>query len=203
MILKALQGEGAPEDVHPDYLRKRKEGEPKEGVRNVNHTQRTPYAARAIRDCPETYHALMSALQDICTLVSDIIKKHLPDIHSQLTLFCDILPLNDSSATHPFPGCVINLQVSTEGHLDSGDDTICVVIPFGDFEDGELVLLEAGLIVDIREGDLFMFPSFRLTHFNMSFNGVRGSVVMHSDKDSLRWKLDRNGWMRHVATFAL
>jgi hypothetical protein len=169
----------------------------------VNHSQRTPFAAQAITDCPETYHDLMTALRDICTHVSDIIKKHLPDIHSELTVFCDILPLNEDPMTRPFPGCVINLQVSTEAHLDSGDDLICVVIPFGNFEDGELVLFEAGLIIDMREGDFFIFPSFHLTHFNMSFKGVRGSVVMHSDKGALRWKLDRNGWMNHIATFAL
>jgi hypothetical protein len=145
----------------------------------------------------------MVALQDLCTLVSNLVKKHMPEIHSQLALFCDILPLNDHPATYPFPGCVINLQVSTEGHLDTGDDTICVVIPFGDFEGGELVLWEAGLIIDLKEGDIFIFPSFHLTHFNMSFKGVRGSVVMHSDKDALRWKLDRNGWVNHIATFAL
>jgi hypothetical protein len=143
----------------------------------------------------------MSALQDVCTVVSDIIKQHLPEVHGKLSLFCDILPLNEKPATHPFPGCVINLQVTTEGHLDDGDDTMCVVIPFGDFEDGELVLLEAGMMVDLREGDVFMFPSFQLTHFNMFFKGVRGSVVLHCDKDASRWKLDRNGWIGHIATF--
>jgi hypothetical protein len=78
--------------------------------------------------------------------------------------------------------------------LDTGDEIICVVIPFSDFEDGELVLLEAGLVVGLRGGDVFMFPSNRITHFNMSFRGVRGSIVMHSDKEAKRWKMDRNGW---------
>jgi hypothetical protein len=145
----------------------------------------------------------MSAMEDICTFVSSIIKKHLPDIHSELALFCEILPLNSRPSTHPFPGCIINLSVATEAHWDAGDDLICVVIPFGEFEDGELVLLEARTILDIQEGDVFMFPSFQLTHFNMAFKGVRGSIVMHSDKDAKRWKLNRNGWQHHMATFGL
>ena len=142
----------------------------------------------------------MAALHDICNMVSTIIKKHLPDAHKHLSVFCDILPLNIRPATYPFPGLVINLQVATEGHLDSADDTICVVIPFGDFEDGELILFEAGLMIRVIEGDLVIFPSNQLTHFNMHFKGVRGSVVMHSDKEAKRWKTDRNGWISHMAT---
>jgi hypothetical protein len=178
--------------VHPDFIRK-------EGVRHVNHTQRTPYVSSTARDDPETYEALQLALKDVCAYVSAVIKKHLPEIHSELSVFCDILPLNVRPTTYPFPGLVINLQVSTEGHLDGGDDIICAVIPFGEFENGDLVLLEAGLIVDIREGDFFIFPSFDLTHFNLFFKGVRGSIVMHSDKDGLRWKENRNGWHKHMA----
>jgi len=138
-----------------------------------------------VHDSPETYKALMSTLEDICKFVSAILEKHLPDIHSQLSVFCDILPLNIRPTTHPFPGLVINLQACTEAHLDGSDD-----IPFGELDDGELVLFEAGLMVHLQEGDMFVFPSFHLTHFNMSFRGVKRSIVMHSDKNASRWKLD-------------
>jgi hypothetical protein len=145
----------------------------------------------------------MSAMQDICGFVSSLIKKHLPEIHSQLSVFCEILPLNSRPSTYPFPGCIINLLVATEAHWDSGDDIVCVVIPFGEFKDAELVLMEARTMVDIQEGDVFIFPSFQLTHFNMAFKGVRGSIVMHSDKDAKRWRTDRNGWQNHMATLGL
>ena len=142
----------------------------------------------------------MLALNDVCDVVSSIIKKHLPHVHDILSIFCDILPLNGRPCTYPFPGCVINLQVATQGHIDIGDDTICVVIPFGEFEGGELVLHEAGLIIDMKEGDILIFPSYRLTHYNMHFKGIRGSVVMHSDKEGKKWVKDRNGWRYHMAT---
>ena len=142
----------------------------------------------------------MEALHDICDVVAAILKKHLPDAYQHLSIFCDILPFNNRPATYPFPGLVINLQVATEAHLDSSDDTICVIIPFGDFEDGELILYEAALMIRVFEGDVVIFPSYQLTHFNMHFKGVRGSVVMHSDKEAKRWKTDRNGWIHHMAT---
>jgi hypothetical protein len=89
------------------------------------------------------HQALMSAMEDICGFVSSLIKRHLPEIHSQLSVFCDILPLNSRPSTHPFPGCVINLLAASEAHWDSRDDIICVVVPFWEFEGAELVLLEA------------------------------------------------------------
>lgn len=100
--------------------------------------------------------------------------------------------------TYPFPGFVLNLQVATEAHTDTNDDTICVVIPFGDYTGGELVLHEAGIVLELVEGDILIFPSYRLTHYNLHFKGVRGSVVMHSDSKVKSWIKDRNGWDKHI-----
>lgn len=82
--------------------------------------------------------------------------------------------------------------------MDSNDDRICVVIPFGAFRGGELVLHEMGLVIELQEGDIIIFPSSKLTHFNLHFTGVRGSVVMHSDKEVKSWIKDRNGWDKHM-----
>ena len=39
--------------------------------------------------------------------------------------------------------------------------------------------------------DIFIFPSYRLTHFDMHFKGVHGSIVMHTDKEVKSWNDNR------------
>ena len=93
---------------------------------------------------------------------------------------------------------MVNIQAATSAHLDSGDKSIYIVMPFGEFEEGELVLFEAGLVVDMKEGTIVAFPSFYLMHFNLHFWGFRGSVVFQSDKNGDSWVKDRNGWDSHM-----
>jgi hypothetical protein len=141
---------------------------------------------------------LTDAMDDVFEIVCDILHKYLPEEYDQLRVSCKILPLNHRLATYPFAGFVLNIQVCTDGHIDEKDDTICVVIPFGEHTGGQLVLHEMGLVLDLQEGDVLIFPSYRLTHFNLHFSGVRGSIVMHSDRDIKSWTVDRNGWDRHM-----
>lgn len=94
----------------------------------------------------------------------------------------------------PFTGFVLNLNCTTMGHLDGADDTLCVVLPFGNFTGGEFVEFETGLIFNIMPGDFFAFPSSKITHFNLPYSGCRGSLVFHSDGHSELWIQDHNGW---------
>jgi hypothetical protein len=130
--------------------------------------------------------------------VHDIVALHLPQEYSHIKAFVDVLPLNEHPTAYPFPGFVLNLQVSTEAHLDSGDSTVCVVIPFGSWKNGGIVLYEARLLLDLCPGDILIFPSYKITHFNLHFEGLRFSVVMHSDKHGQSWVQDRNGWQKHI-----
>jgi hypothetical protein len=143
----------------------------------------------------------MDALKDICKAISDLLRKHMPTEHSDLSVFCELLPMNHMPATYPFPGCVLNVQVSTLGHKDGGDTVLCGIIPFGEFEDGDIVLWEAGLRIQLKEGTGVFFPSSEITHFNMPFKGVRCAVVLHCDKEGKSWVEDRNGWEDHMALF--
>lgn len=156
--------------------------------------------ADAIKKNPVAFGQMTDCIEDICSIVSAVIKKELPKEHEELSVFCELLPLNRFPTTYPFPGFVLNIQCCTEGHTDNGDTTICAVIPFGDYEGGELVLHEAGLVLDIKRGDVLIFPSHLINHFNLHFKGFRGSIVMHSDKEVARWNFDRNGWNKHIVT---
>ena len=123
---------------------------------------------------------------------------YLPEQYKRIKAFVDVLPLNERPTSYPFPGFVLNIQVSTEGHLDAGDNTICVVIPFRSWDNGGIVLYEPRLLLDLSPGDILIFPSYKITHFNLHFSGFRYSVVMHSDKYGESWARDRNGWTNHI-----
>jgi hypothetical protein len=185
------QGTGAPPDVHPNYLYR-------EGATKVNHSQRIPHVSEIIRAQPEEYEALINALRDICGYIETILSKHLPKEYHSLRVLLEQLPLADRPTTYPFGGFVLNIQVCTEGHVDEADESLCLVIPFGEYQGGDLVLWEPGLVLDLKQGDFILFPSSKITHFNLHFTGFRGSVVMHSDRELRSWA-DKNGWDQHMA----
>jgi hypothetical protein len=158
-----------------------------------------PYNCKTVRQAPGEYNALMDALRDICEAVNDFLAFHLPQLQEDLAIFCEIIPLNEVPGTYPFPGCVINIQAATIAHWDGGDKIICIVIPFGDFKDGRIVLWELGMVVEMYEGIILGFSSSNITHFNLHFQGCRGSIVLHADKEMDSWIKDRNGWDSHMA----
>ncbi|KAJ7278319.1 hypothetical protein C8J57DRAFT_1713191 [Mycena rebaudengoi] len=87
----------------------------------------------------------------------------------------------------------------SETHVDELDDEDhCVVIPFTkNCVGGALVLHEAGMVMDLHTGDMVLL-SVQLTHFNLHFQGIRASLVFHTDKSLKLW--DRfNGWDGHRA----
>ena len=79
------------------------------------------------------------------------------------------------------------------------DKSLCVVIPIGDFEDGDLCLYEPGIVLSLRNGQAVAFPSCDITHFNLDYVGTRASLVLHTDKAFDQWTLnERNGWQNNM-----
>ena len=95
---------------------------------------------------------------------------------------------------------MINFCVSTDAHRDGSDVKLCVVIPFGRWKGGEIVLYELGLVLKLHSGHVLVFPSRIITHFNLHFTGLRGSLVLHSDDKGQSWVDNFNGWGRHILT---
>jgi len=55
--------------------------------------------------------------------------------------------------------------------------------------------LSCVLPLDLKLGDILVFPSSHITHFNTHFTGRRMTIVLHSDGiggDS--WLKDSHGW---------
>jgi hypothetical protein len=113
-------------------------------------------------------------------------------------LYVSQLPLHSRSPAHPFGGFVINFDVSTAGHRDNGDDEFCAVITAQKCAGGEICLHEAGFILESCHGDIVIFPSSKITHFNLHFEGIRASLVLHSDKSGKRCAENFNNWADHV-----
>jgi predicted 2-oxoglutarate/Fe(II)-dependent dioxygenase YbiX len=112
-------------------------------------------------------------------------------------MFVDVLPGKEASPSHPFSGFVLNINVITRCHRDVKDHRVCLVLVIGDHVGGELCLQELGLVVRLRNGDIVVFPSGKITHFNLHYQGVRASIVLHSDNAGQSWVDNRNHWMGH------
>ncbi|KAJ6535545.1 hypothetical protein B0H19DRAFT_1322533 [Mycena capillaripes] len=181
------QGDGAPEDVHPNFVQK-------EGVQKTNYSQRAPLPSQEMKEEPEETEQLSEFIQLVTLIIELHLKKHLKKEYDHIRVFTTRLPLNERSRAHPFGGFVINIAVSTRGHRDAGDKIFCVVIPFGKWEGGELGLYETGFGFRLRPWDAIIFPSGDITHFNQHFKGIRFSLILHSDKHGDQWIRFHNGW---------
>ncbi|TFK58751.1 hypothetical protein BDN72DRAFT_746285, partial [Pluteus cervinus] len=152
------KGHNAPGDLHPTRARKI-------GVKRVNYGQRLPYDCKDTAKDPEDYLILF----ELYELTENYLKLPtlLPEEYPVWAKYANSLPLGDIPPAYPFTGLVINFCVSTSAHRDHNDEGLCAVIPFGEFTGGELCLFEPGLVFDIKPGDILIFPSAEITHFNL------------------------------------
>lgn len=204
------QGDDAPAGVHPSSIYR-------DGKLKINYSQRTPHTSKETKEDLEEHRLLAEGFHDLfewirinvcvlyylespksATYFLLQMRHHLPDECQELCLYVDQLPLGARSPAYPFAGFVLNLCSATSGHRDPGDKILCVVAPIGKCKGGELVLYELGLVFDLRPGDIFIFPSCSITHFNLHFEGIRGSIVLHSDKYGDDWVSNCNGWTGHI-----
>jgi hypothetical protein len=118
----------------------------------------------------------------------------LPEKSAEISEWIEHLPYNETSLVYPWSGVVVNANIATRAHRDPGDDGICMVVTVSDCVGGEIVLFELGLVIELRSGDAIIFRSTDQTHFNLDFNGLRASLVFHSDNAGKSWNQDRNGW---------
>ncbi|KAJ7866927.1 hypothetical protein B0H14DRAFT_3591661 [Mycena olivaceomarginata] len=145
------------------------------------------------------------AFSDFFEILRVALAQYLPEDTAELSIYCESLPLHTSLLCHPFSGFVINLQACTWAHRDGFDKGLCVVAPFATFEGGQLCPYEAGLSFNLRmgqSGDVLVFPSCDITHFNLHFSEQRGTLVLHSDKQGDTRAEDAHGWSSFVVNHA-
>lgn len=109
------------------------------------------------------------------------------------------LPGRQRPLAAPFSNLVVNLNVASKAHRDCMDKEFCLVMPIGDFVEGDLCLQEPGLVLALKNGDIAVFPSGRITHFNRHFRGYRASFALSVDKTMDGWTGGRrNDWGSNI-----
>ncbi|KAH9919276.1 uncharacterized protein B0H18DRAFT_882126 [Fomitopsis serialis] len=182
------RGYDVPVQNHPMLIEK-------DDNSRTNYGQMLPYPSHAMRKHGEIYENMRHIFEHVFVWVAEQIEQTLPNDFEDLRIDAEVLPGNASPIVYPFLSLVINLNVVTLAHRDSQDKALCVVLPIGDFQGGDLCLYEPGLVLPLRSGDFVAFPSSCITHFNLHFNGHRASLVLHTDKEIDKWtKEGRNGW---------
>ncbi|KAI0055244.1 hypothetical protein BV25DRAFT_1815883, partial [Artomyces pyxidatus] len=188
------QGDNAPNDISPMEL-------DNADTSRTNHSQFTPYVSKEMRDEEELYRVLKVVFSDVFQWIADVMATCLPEEFEVLKIEAEALPGNNQSAVYPFLGFVVNLNVSTKAHRDGQDKLLCLVLTLGEFEGGALGMVEPGIVLPMRSGDLVVFQSHSITHFNLHFEGLRASFVFHTDKAFRSWtnNNNRNGWRHNIA----
>lgn len=109
--------------------------------------------------------------------VSAIFQHHYPDLYA----IYNAVPLPEK-LVGVFGMVALNVNFPSRLHTDDEDyrNGLCWVMPFGDYDGGNLVFPDLKLEVELRPGDLVCFRSHLIEHFNRSFSGYRNSLVFFS-----------------------
>lgn len=136
---------------------------------------------------------IMDPLLPLLTPVK--VKAKLPrETYERLEIIAESLPLHPTLHCRPFTGMVLNVSASTTSHRDTMDLSACAVLALGEWEGGHLCFHELGLALDLQCGDLVIFRSDLLTHYNLPHTGIRCSLVFSTDKLLSRWSRDQCGY---------
>ncbi|KAH9910583.1 uncharacterized protein B0H18DRAFT_963097 [Fomitopsis serialis] len=122
----SLQGHSAPADIPPALLSRA-------GCMRTNHGQFVPYVSKDMEDHQAIYQSLKNIFADVFSWIDEKLQTVLPMEYERLEATASILPGNNVSVVNPFVGLVVNLNVVTRAHRDSKDDSVCLVLPIGDF----------------------------------------------------------------------
>ncbi|KAJ7609977.1 hypothetical protein DFH06DRAFT_924634, partial [Mycena polygramma] len=126
------KGHDAPQDAaHMDNVQRDHEG-------RTNFGQRIPHESKEMLENLKEFAILAEAYTDIFEYIRIVLQKRFPDEYQDLSIYCDVLPMNAACPSYPFGGFVLNLRASTWAHRDHGDKMLCVVIPFGRYTGGQL-----------------------------------------------------------------
>jgi len=95
---------------------------------------------------------------------------------------------------YPWAGAAINQAMTPyrtlQHHQDWNDYKSApnAVVPYGDYQGGDLVLSQAKCIIELRPGDALIFMGSLICHGNTKIiSGIRNSVNLFTNKSNIDW----------------
>ncbi|KJA18159.1 hypothetical protein HYPSUDRAFT_102132, partial [Hypholoma sublateritium FD-334 SS-4] len=133
-----------------------------------------PYTTDELQENARAYSILSQCFKEMFEWIAAAVKLFLPEEYEILAQYADVLPVDASCPAYPFTNFVVNFNVTTTLHRDWKDMKFCVVVALSDDHSsgGDLCFAEPGVRLQLRNGDIVMFLSGKLTHFNMHFQGI-------------------------------
>jgi hypothetical protein len=118
----------------------------------------------------------------------------------------DLPPCIDKTLFWPFCMMALNRNCYSLPHKDLNDFArgFCFLLCWGDFKGGDVSFKELGLKVPLKRGQLLIFRSALLTHWNQPvIEGVRHSMVLFTPSRMFDWKRVTvtqvtNRWKREI-----
>ncbi|KJA23733.1 hypothetical protein HYPSUDRAFT_120181, partial [Hypholoma sublateritium FD-334 SS-4] len=156
-------GTGFSPDVEPSINQT-------EGRRIFKTSDCIPRTSEELQEHIDEYLALTKCFEDIFEWTENAVKQVLPADYEVLAQFARVLPAGGLAPGHPFTSIVINLNCATKIHRDNKDFGFCLVLVLSeDCQGGDLCFIEPGIRLELRSGDIVLFRSSELTHYNMHF----------------------------------
>jgi hypothetical protein len=144
--------------------------------------QPEPFISKDTKECWETAEKFFDDNQKLWQCMSNLLGEVAPATYKRCLRFP--LPGALKRFCGAWPGCVINIgkdgnPVQTKPHRDvkEGKNGYSCLIVCGDYEGGELILYELGVIIQLRPGDMLLFPDGLIHHANRPVIGTRYSLV--------------------------
>jgi len=127
------------------------------------------------------------------SIIKNIIRINFPELYNNFNIDLPGVKTNLSF----FKSFAINISIpgnndklneqkqgATDPHKDNNDckNAFCMIVVFGEFEGGDLVLSEIGIVIEIKCGYIVLIRSALLEHFNLHVLNNRFSVVYYLKK---------------------
>lgn len=134
----------------------------------------------------------LDANQDLFRRLSDDLRLINPECYVKFRSVKPCLPAGMEPLCGIFPGLAINQRMTGDSgiHQDWGD--YCrgfnCVVPWGGFTGGGLVLYQAGIVYELRPGDVLYFYGNILAHNVVDIVGERSVLDLFCCRGLLAWK---------------
>lgn len=152
-----------------------------------------PIQSAAYKSDGEAARSFIQEARPLWNRATQIMRKVFPKTYKLFTAYP--LPGGLSRMAGAWMGCAINAgsmenPVQTKEHRDVkgalfGMSCLCAL---GDYVGGDLIIWELQVIVELRPGDLFIFPDHLFNHSNTEVHGVRHSLVAFTRQEMIDWQ---------------